>query len=585
MNKLGFLTRTTMEIAVAMGLLLLATGFFVLDRQEEMLTELILKNARTVAQSIATSSVNEILTNEYVNLPRHLKEGLEQVDVDYAYILNADGICLAHTDSAQEGRKFTLGSAATWLEEFRSGFQRRDHVVNRSGDVIEVVYPVKIEEIRGFYGLVNLGLNRSEIDRRLAGLRRIFWFIFVVAIALASVLGSLLAARATRPIREINRMAARIAEGDYQVDSHEAEFLEEQELQDSLRAMAGTIESQFDELKDKNRRLDRKVYELETLMSASMKMNTKCYSNEVLDHILDRAVEGLDARWGSILLADTKEQHLVPRVVRGMYDQPHRASCIPLGEGIAGKVYSERVPYVSNRGYEDPLFKRIDENRESNIRSLVCVPLVVNDEAIGVINILNKLDGDFDEDDQRLLVGLASLIARSIENSQLYNLAITDGLTGLFIRRYFEDRLKDTLEQGKRYHQTFSLIYTDIDFFKRVNDTYGHIMGDAVIRNAARILLQEARDNIDLVARIGGEEFAIILPETDKEGAMTFASRVRQRAEETLAKLSGLKDPVTMSFGVATFPDDGREPLGLIESADDALYTSKEGGRNRVTSA
>jgi diguanylate cyclase (GGDEF)-like protein len=256
-----------------------------------------------------------------------------------------------------------------------------------------------------------------------------------------------------------------------------------------------------------------------------------------------------------------------------------------LGEGIAGRVLQEKVSVVSNLGFRDPQFLKINEQRESEIKNLICAPLVVNDEAIGVINAVNKRDGDFNSDDERLLNSLASLMARSIENSQLYNLAITDGLTGLFIKRYFEDRLQDIVEQSKRYHLTFSLIYADIDFFKSLNDTYGHVFGDSVIRNVAKYFLREARDNIDLVARIGGEEFAVILPETDKQGAVSFALRVRNVIEQELASSVGLDKTITMSFGVATYGEDGQSSNEMLKAADGALYDSKENGRNRVTGA
>ena len=105
-------------------------------------------------------------------------------------------------------------------------------------------------------------------------------------------------------------------------------------------------------------------------------------------------------------------------------------------------------------------------------------------------------------------------------------MAITDGLTEVFIKKYFEDRLIDMVQQSLRYSLTFSIIYADIDNFKSVNDHYGHVQGDSVIRMAAKIMLEEARDNIDMVARIGGEEFAILLPETSKDGAFSLANRI-----------------------------------------------------------
>ena len=301
--------------------------------------------------------------------------------------------------------------------------------------------------------------------------------------------------------------------------------------------------------------------------------------------MMDQAVYALDASWGSLLLADVKEKGLVPRIVRGKQVEVRGTVRIQLGEGIAGRVYSTQEPYISNKGFEDPLFKPKDSDSETRIFNLLCVPLLIENQTIGVINVLNKKTGDFDQNDQNLLVSLASLVARSIENSQLYNMAITDGLTEVFIKKYFEDRLIDMVQQSLRYSLTFSIIYADIDNFKSVNDHYGHVQGDSVIRMAAKIMLEEARDNIDMVARIGGEEFAILLPETSKDGAFSLANRIRELAETKLDSMSGLPRKVTMSFGVATFPDDAKSSQELIEKADGALYKSKQTGRNRVSLA
>lgn len=586
MNNLGFFSRLTISFTLFLAITFFVTFLFISKKQESEYIQLLIQNAKTLTKSIALASKDKILTNSFDTLQTILDESVDE-EVKYAYILDREGNCLAHTDRSRIGTRFRVNFLAEWKEKFSSSKDSKDFVMptRDRGDVVEVVYPVRIDAIRRFYGVVNVSLKRDILEKALSETREMFLWIFLFVLVSGFFVTSILAILATEPIQDITALARNIAHGNYDIPEKNHQFFEEKVLRQSLRTMAGTIQGQVEQLQESNRKLDRRIYELNILMEASLKMNSKCYSNEVLEHILDQAVSGLNAEWGSLLLADQEEKSLVPRVVRGKYDQPRGTVRIGLGEGIAGKVFKDHQPYISNLGAKDPLFEEKDPDRESMIQGIVCAPVVVEGEAIGVINVINKKEGDFDSSDGNLLVSLAALIARSIENSQLYNLAITDGLTGLFIKRYFQDRLDDFISQAQRYKLKFSLIYADIDHFKKVNDTYGHVQGDMVIKCTAKTLLLEARDNIDLVARIGGEEFAVILPETDQEGAAAFAQRVRKRVEHKLAQESGLPGRVTMSFGVATFPRNGKTSKELVLAADQALYKSKEGGRNQVNVA
>lgn len=168
-------------------------------------------------------------------------------------------------------------------------------------------------------------------------------------------------------------------------------------------------------------------------------------------------------------------------------------------------------------------------------------------------------------------------------NKKLIELSITDGLTGLHNHKHFYERLVEEMERARRYNNPLSLIMADIDHFKNYNDTHGHLEGDFLLKELASHMKKSVRFQ-DIVSRYGGEEFSIILPETGKEGAITLAERIRcSVAEQQFPhKETQPGGNLTISFGVATFPDDARDPETLVERADKALYLAKGMGRNRV---
>lgn len=208
------------------------------------------------------------------------------------------------------------------------------------------------------------------------------------------------------------------------------------------------------------------------------------------------------------------------------------------------------------------------------------IPLLSENKFVGILTIDNLSKVDFD----RFLI-VAMQFALEIKKVLLYEtveeLAITDGLTGLYTRRYFFERFDEELQRSKRHGFKFSFLMIDIDDFKLCNDTYGHLVGDAVLKETAHILKGSVRE-IDLVARYGGEEFSIMLPETDRSGAMLVAERIRKRIEENIFKVYDEKLKMTVSIGLAIYPDDSQEVSDLIERADKALYAAKSSGKNIV---
>lgn len=178
---------------------------------------------------------------------------------------------------------------------------------------------------------------------------------------------------------------------------------------------------------------------------------------------------------------------------------------------------------------------------------------------------------------QQCLLGLK----RAILYQQVQELAITDSLTGVFTRRHYLERLREELDYTRKFSYPLSVLMLDIDHFKSFNDHYGHLVGDAILRFISKLIKDNLRQ-VDLLCRYGGEEFSIILTNTDKEGAKLAAERIRQSVEDGLIKVYDENLKVTISIGVATFPEDGRQDQMLIEMADKALYKAKQNGRNQV---
>ncbi len=223
---------------------------------------------------------------------------------------------------------------------------------------------------------------------------------------------------------------------------------------------------------------------------------------------------------------------------------------------------------------------------ERDFSSILCVPMPVRNEVIGIMVFFSRDKESFSLYERRILEMIGNQLALTIRNAQLYKemeqLAIKDGLTGLYNRRYFEEFLDSTLKEVDRYGYEISIIMMDIDHFKKVNDTYGHQVGDLVLKEVANMIKEEIRE-VDFPARYGGEEFITVLKFAKEKEACRIAERIRKRVgREKIEYLPGEFLSVTLSCGVASTSSNLEKEV-LVEKADEALYFSKENGRNRVT--
>ncbi len=337
--------------------------------------------------------------------------------------------------------------------------------------------------------------------------------------------------------------------------------------------------------------LQKSLHNISILYNISQAVNFIDDLKRLLQVIIQKALITLDAEKGSLMLYDYSINALQVRIVSGLQDKKLEEAInngavqcakIAVGEGIAGTVFLERKPIITNLGSADPRF--IVKEVLSNTKSLLCVPLIAKGEVIGVINITNKKhDKLFNQKDLEFITSLANQAAIAIDNAKLYELATKDGMTKLYIYRHFYTLLENEIRRCARYKRNMSLIMMDIDNFKKINDTYGHLTGDLILKRLAAVL-QETVRKIDIPARYGGEEFVVILPETDKKDACIIAERIRKNVAQIEVKINETQTlSPTISIGVAQYTTDGQEAKELINAADTALYYSKHNGKNMVS--
>lgn len=218
--------------------------------------------------------------------------------------------------------------------------------------------------------------------------------------------------------------------------------------------------------------------------------------------------------------------------------------------------------------------------------SFLCLPLLIGNKAIGVFVTSRKNHKAYTTYEVKLFEALAAHVSSAVSNAVMYNkmesMAITDGLTGLYNHRYFQEKLVGEIERSQRYGEKFAQVLTDIDFFKKINDTYGHPAGDKILKDVSGIIRDSIR-SIDFASRYGGEEFAVILVNADKKEALAIAQRIRTTVEGTAFDIGrGKKVRATLSIGISIYPGDANSKQQLISRADEALYLAKKEGRNRV---
>ncbi|HEY8582091.1 MAG TPA: diguanylate cyclase, partial [Capillimicrobium sp.] len=357
--------------------------------------------------------------------------------------------------------------------------------------------------------------------------------------------------------------ARRIATGDFSTRVTTTGRDEFAALGAQFNKMSGQLESRLRELARERERMENSLRRLGQTFASNL-------DRDALLEIVVRAAVDAAGATGGRASARTQQQDLAEVARAGAVD------------GAIALIARAEASALAERGAETA------DDGEAHALS---VPMLGSEraEVLGLLSV-SRAGEPFGERERELMAYLAGTAAISIENVGLHEAvqrqAVTDELTGLYNHRRFQEALVGETDRAKRFGQPMSLVMLDIDNFKRVNDTHGHQAGDEVLREVARVLRETSRE-IDAPARYGGEELAVVLPQTDMEGAFLLAERVRTGIEALEVSLGGTREPlrVTASLGVASLPETADEPRALLAAADAALYDAKRSGKNKTVRA
>lgn len=311
----------------------------------------------------------------------------------------------------------------------------------------------------------------------------------------------------------------------------------------------------------------------------------------ILQTIMEKIHDLLTPDSWSLLLLDEKTRELSFEIAVGDGADSLKNVKLKVGEGLAGWTAQHGEALLIEDAPSDPRFDpRFDEMTGTTTRSVVCVPIKGRDSVLGVIELVNFIEKrSFRDTDVPVLSNLADYAAIAIDNARYVNriheLTITDDCTTLYNARHLHFVLEAEIYRSSRYGYEFSLIFLDLDHFKDINDTHGHVVGSKMLFQVGELLKKHIR-LIDTAFRYGGDEFVILLPQTTKPEALKAVRRLREllNAQRFLADES-LGLAVTASFGVAAFPEDGKTRKDLLESSDEAMYRVKNSSRDDIALA
>ena len=350
------------------------------------------------------------------------------------------------------------------------------------------------------------------------------------------------------------------------------------------RSVLGTL-ADISEMKRAEAQILEYTKQLEALFNIGVAASRTLDIGELLDSVLDKVLNVMEFKAGGIFLFDPKTNELALRAYRGVSKRfVKKVEQMVLNEGFSARVAISGKPLLIPDVESDSRLRRM-EIRSEGIHSFAAVPIMAKEQILGIMAVGGHSARQFPPSATYLLSTIASQIGMAIDNARLYEralqLAFTDSLTGLYNRRYLLDQLDREFARANRNQSSLSLVMMDVDGLKAINDTFGHNEGDAVLKELGSILKINTRAS-DIAARWGGDEFVLLTSDTDSKGARRIGERIRSQVERRRPMISGKETSISISVGIASYPENASGVTELLKRSDEAMYNAKGLGKNQV---
>lgn len=544
----------------------------------EMSRQKALQSGRTIEAGLRYA----MLQNDKKAIQASLEDMVQAESLTSISLLSKQGMIASSSDIAMVGKVLDKDTDETCLlcHQGEDSPTKEAAVVANSSDspLLRTIIPIENNPVchgchpadQKLCGVLVVDDSLSEINELLKTvIERIVLTTILSFLVIIAVISFIITKFVSSPVKSILSGIKRIENGDFKTWVNVGVKGEFSEMADSFNVMTQALGRYVSELKDK-------TDEIQTLYTIVKRMSETIDWKEIKVVLVDLLFDILEAECVVLLFPLEKEELLFEVTWKTKSDKRyyHRRFSLESDEPPVSFVSNEELKRWIHDGYTRPLFLNGDT------RALV--PMDLKDMQLGLICAVKINNQQFSAQEKRLLPDLMQHIAVSFANARLYNLATTDDLTTLYTKRYFETKIKELEERFGRTGETYCLMMLDLDHFKDVNDSYGHPVGDLVLREIGELLRENVR-HADIPCRFGGEEFIILLPKEGLRCTSVLAERLRRKVAEHPFQAEGVPPfHKTVSIGIACCPDHAVAAEQLVEVADAAMYTAKKNGRNQV---